>query len=62
MPSLKLARANIRPDPCYNPAMPFNHDHALTEIEQRNRLRKSASLPLLDIEGELKLEGGGRCL
>ncbi len=44
------------------PQQPFNRDQALTEIQQRNRLRKSASLPLLDIEGELKLEGGGRCL
>ncbi len=41
------------PTPCYNRSMPFNRTQALTEIEQRNRLRKSASLPLLDIEAEL---------
>jgi len=33
--------------------MPFNRAQAITEIQQRNRLRKSASLPLLDIEAEL---------
>ncbi len=38
----------------------FDRPKALTEIQERNRLRKSASLPRLDIEGELKLEGGGR--
>ena len=41
----------------------FDRPQALTDIEQRNRLRVSSSLPLLDIEGELKqLEGGGRYL
>jgi hypothetical protein len=34
--------------------MPFNRAQAQHEIEQRNRLRKSASLPVLDIEAELK--------
>ena len=38
----------------------FDRPKALTEIQERNRLRKSASLPRLDIEGELKPEGGGR--
>jgi len=34
--------------------VPFNRAQAAKEIEQRNRLRKSASLPVLDIEAELK--------
>jgi len=43
--------------------MSFDPAQALTEIQERNRLRVSSSLPLLDIEGELKqLEGGGRYL
>lgn len=34
--------------------MAFDRPQALTEIQERNWLRKSASLPLLDIEAELK--------
>ena len=29
---------------------PFDRTQALTEIEQRNRLRKEAHLPLLNVE------------
>ena len=33
--------------------MQFNRTQALTEIEQRNRLRASSSLPVLDVPNEL---------
>jgi hypothetical protein len=41
--------------------MAFDPDKALAEIEQRNRLRKSASLPLLNVGAELaRLEAAHR--